>query len=121
MTLEQIVKDLEKKGYIIKTIFPILPNSFGFNDDFENLIDDNGFWLEDIKYPEGQEPINFGENEDFEFTTEDYNIKWNGYNWFVVIERKTGEYSSTSYLQAYKNILELDKFWAKVRAGGEND
>ena len=54
MTLEQIVEDLEKQGYIVRTIFPILPNSFGFNDDFENLIDDNGFWLEDIKYPEGQ-------------------------------------------------------------------
>ena len=41
MTLEQIVKDLEKQGYIVKTIFPILPNSFGYNDDFENLIDVN--------------------------------------------------------------------------------
>ena len=91
MTLEQIVKDLEKQGYIVKTIFPILPNSFGFNDDFENLIDDNDFWLEDIKYPEGQEPIKFGE----------------GYNWLVIIDRKIGEYSGTSYLQAYKDILNL--------------
>jgi len=108
MSLEKIVKDLEEKGYVVKTIFPILPNSFGFNDDFENLIDDNCFWLEDIAYPEGQEPINFGKNEDFEFTTEDYNnIKWNGYNWLVAIERKIGKYSSTLYLQAYKNILEL--------------
>ena len=106
MTLEQIVKDLEKQGYILKIIFPILPNSFGFNDDFEILINDNSFLLEDIKYPEGEEPIKFG--EDFEFTTEDFNnIKWNGYNWLVVIDRKTGEYSRTSYLQAYKNILEL--------------
>ena len=109
MTLEQIVKDLEKQGYIVKTIFPILPNSFGFNDDFENLIDDNDFWLEDIKYPEGQEPIKFGEDiEDFEFTTEDFNsIKWKGYNWLVIIDRKMGEYSGTSYLQAYKDILNL--------------
>ena len=106
MTLEQIIKKLEKKGYIVKTIFPILPNSFGFNDDFENLIDDNAFWLEDIAYPEGQEPINFG--EDFEFTTEDFdNVNWNGYNWLVVIERKIGKYSGASYLQAYKDILNL--------------
>ena len=77
MTLEQIIKKLEKKGYIVKTIFPILPNSFGFN-------------------------------EDFEFTTEDFsNIKWNGYNWLVVIDRKTDEYFGTSYLQAYKDILNL--------------
>lgn len=68
MTLEQIVKDLEKQGYIVKTIFPILSNSFGFNDNFENLINDNGFWLEDIKYPEGQEAIKFGEDiEDSNF------------------------------------------------------
>nr|DAV27706.1 MAG TPA: hypothetical protein [Caudoviricetes sp.] len=109
MTLEQIVKDLEKQGYIVKIIFPILPNSFGFNDNFENLINDNGFWLEDIKYPEGEEPINFGEDiEDFEFTTEDFNnIKWNGYNWLVVVDRKMGEYSGTSYLQAYKDIFNL--------------
>lgn len=108
MSLEKIVKALEEKGYIVKTIFPILPNSIGFNDDFENLIDDNCFWIEGIAYPEGQEPINFGENEDFEFTTEDFNnIKWNGYNWFVVIERKTDEYFGTSYLQAYKDILNL--------------
>ena len=99
MTLEHIVKDLKKQGYIVKTIFPILPNSFGFNDSFENLINDNGFWLGDITYPEG---------EDFEFTIEDFNnIKWNGYNWLVVIDRKTGEYFGTSYLQAYKDILNL--------------
>ncbi|BEO98164.1 hypothetical protein FNCP11_04800 [Fusobacterium nucleatum] len=109
MTLEQIVKDLEKQGYIVKIIFPILPKSFGFNDNFENLINDNGFWLEDIKYPEGEEPINFGEDiEDFEFTTEDFNnIKWNGYNWLVVVDRKTDKYSGNSYLQAYKDILNL--------------
>ena len=109
MTLEQIVEDLEKQGYIVRTIFPILPNSFGFNDDFENLIDDNGFWLEDIKYPEGQEAIKFGEDiEDFEFTTEDFNsIKWKGYNWLVIIDRKIGKYSGASYLQAYKDILNL--------------
>lgn len=109
MTLEQIIKNLEKKGYIVKIIFPILPNSFEFNDNFENLINDNGFWLEDIKYPEGEEPISFGEDiEDFEFTTEDFdNIKWNGYNWLVVVDKKTGEYSGTSYLQAYKDILNL--------------
>lgn len=101
MSLEKIVKDLEEKGYIVKTIFPILPNSFGFND--------NAFWLEDIVYPEGQEPIKFGEDiEDFEFTTEDFNnVNWNGYNWLVVVDRKTGEYSGTSYLQAYKDILNL--------------
>ena len=27
MSLEKIVKDLEEKGYVVKTIFPILPNS----------------------------------------------------------------------------------------------
>ena len=109
MSLEKIVKNLEKKGYIVKTIFPILPNSFGFNDNFENLINDNAFWLEDIVYPEGQEPIKFGEAiEDFEFTTEDFNnVNWNGYNWLVVIERKIGKYSSTLYLQAYKDIFNL--------------
>lgn len=109
MTLEQIIKKLEKKGYIVKTIFSILPNSFGFNDDFENLINDNAFWLEDIAYPEGQEPINFGENiEDFEFTTEDFdNVNWNGYNWLVQIDKKTSDYSGTSYLQAYKDIMNL--------------
>ncbi|PHI03534.1 hypothetical protein KSU03_06085 [Fusobacterium polymorphum] len=106
MSLEKIVKDLEEKGYVVKTIFPILPNSFWFNDRFENLINDNGFWLGDITYPEGEEPINFG--EDFEFTTEDFNnIKWNGYNWLVVVDKKTGEYSGTSYLLAYKDILNL--------------
>lgn len=109
MTLEQIVKDLEKQGYMVKTIFPILSNGIGFNDNFENLIEDNGFWLEDIKYLEGQEPIKFGEDiGDFEFTTEDFsNVNWNGYNWLVIIDRKTGEYSWTSYLQAYKNIMNL--------------
>jgi hypothetical protein len=102
MSLEKIVKDLEEKGYIVKTIFPILPNSFGFNDNFENLINDNAFWLEDIVYPEGQEPIKFGEAiEDFD------NVNWNGYNWLVVIERKIGKYSGASYLQAYKDILNL--------------
>ena len=35
MALEHIVKDLKKQGYIVKTIFPILPNSFGFNNNFE--------------------------------------------------------------------------------------
>lgn len=109
MTLEQIIKKLEKKGYIVKTIFPILPNSFGFNDSFENLIDDNGFGLEDITYPEGQEHIIFADDiEDFEFTTEDFNnVNWNGYNWLVHIDKKTSDYSGTSYIQAYKNILEL--------------
>ena len=102
MSLEKIVKDLEEKGYIVKTIFPILPNSFGFNDNFENLINDNAFWQEDIVYPEGQEPIKFGEAiEDFD------NVNWNGYNWLVVIERKIGKYSGASYLQAYKDILNL--------------
>lgn len=109
MSLEKIVKDLEEKGYVVKTIFPILPNSFGFNDDFENLIDDNGFWLEDITYPEAQEPIIFAEDiEDFEFTTEDFdNVNWNGYNWLVQIDKKTSDYSGTSYLQAYKDIMNL--------------
>ena len=109
MSLEKIVKDLEEKGYVVKTIFPILPNGFGFNDSFENLINDNGFWLEDIAYPEGHKEINFGEDiEDFEFTTEDFNnVNWNGYNWLVVIERKIGKYSGASYLQAYKDILNL--------------
>lgn len=109
MSLEKIVKDLEEKGYVVKTIFPILPNSFGFNDSFENLINDNGFWLGDIAYPEKQEPISFGEAiEDFEFTTEDFNnVNWNGYNWLVAIERKIDKYSGASYLQAYKDILNL--------------
>ena len=93
MTLEQIIKKLEKKGYIVKAIFPILPNSFGFNDDFENLINDNGFWLEDITYPEAQEPIIFAEDiEDFEFTTEDCNnVNWNGYNWLVQRDKKISD------------------------------
>ena len=65
--------------------------------------------MEDIKYPEGEESISFGEDiEDFEFTTEDFNnVNWNGYNWLVAIERKIGKYSGVSYLQAYKDILNL--------------
>lgn len=109
ISLEKIVKDLEEKGYTVKTIFPILPNSFGFNDSFENLINDNGFWLEDITYPEGQGPVIFSEDiEDFEFTTEDFNnVNWNGYNWLVHIDKKTSDYFGTSYLHAYKDIMNL--------------
>ena len=107
MSLEKIVKNLGEKGYTVKTIFPILPKSLGFNDDFEDLINDYGFWLEDITYPEGQEPIIFGEDiEDFEFTTEDFNnVNWNGYNWLVCIDKKNSDY--TMYLQAYKDIMNL--------------
>ena len=109
ISLEKIVKDLEEKGYTVKTIFPILPNSFGFSDSFENLINDNGFWLEDITYPEGQGPVIFSEDiEDFEFTTEDFNnVNWNGYNWLVCIDKKISDYSGTSYIQAYKDIMNL--------------